>query len=117
MGHEKRLNRESLTKSPGRDAVTRDVKTYCLEELIAEMTAAFLGAKVGIIEDGHENTAAYLRGWLKALKAGDNRTWLIKAASEAQRAADYILGGTEQRDSAVATSSPSLATCRNEESG
>lgn len=60
--HERRLNRESLTENRGRYAVGETNKIYCLEELVAEMTAAFLGARAGIIEDGFENSAAYLRG-------------------------------------------------------
>lgn len=91
-GHETRLNRPSLTENRGRYAVGEDRKTYCLEELVAEMTAAFLGASAGIIEDGFENSAAYLQGWLEVLKVKDNKTWLVKAASDAQRAADYVLG-------------------------
>ena len=91
-GHEQRLNRQSLTENRGRYAVGDDKKTYCLEELVAEMTAAFLGASAGIIEDGFENSAAYLQGWLEVLRVKDNKTWLVKAASEAQRAADYVLG-------------------------
>ena len=91
-GHEKRLNRPSLTENRGRYAVGEAQKTYCLEELVAEMTAAFLGAHAGIIEDGFENSAAYLKSWLEVLKVRDHRTWLVKAASDAQRAADYVLG-------------------------
>jgi antirestriction protein ArdC len=91
-GHKTRLNRPSLTENRGRYAVGEEKKTYCLEELVAEMTAAFLGASAGIIEDGFDNSAAYLRGWLDVLKVKDNKTWLVKAASEAQKAADYVLG-------------------------
>lgn len=67
-------------------------KTYCLKELTAETTAAFLGVHAGIIEDGFENSAAYLHGWLEVLKVKDHQTWLVKDASEAQKAADYLLG-------------------------
>jgi antirestriction protein ArdC len=95
-GHSSRLNRQTLTENRGRFAVGDDKKIYCLEELVAEMTAAFLGAKAGIVEDGFENTAAYLRGWLDVLRVTDHRTWLIKAASEAQKAADYILSVSSQ---------------------
>ena len=77
-------------------------KTYCLEELVTEMTAAFLGASASIIEDGFENSAAYLHGWLEVLKVKDHKTWLVKAASDAQKAADYILSASaeSQRDDA-----------------
>lgn len=91
-GHASRLNRQSLTENRGRYAVGDDRKTYCQEELVVEMTAAFLGARAGIIEDGFENSAAYLHGWLEVLKVKDNKTWLVKAASDAQKAADYVLG-------------------------
>lgn len=95
-GHETRLNRQSLTENRGRYAVGDDKKTYCLEELVAEMAAAFLGASAGIVEDGFENSAAYLKGWLDVLRVKDNKTWLVKAASDAQRAADYILGAAKR---------------------
>lgn len=91
-GHETRLNRQSLTENRGRYAVGEERKTYCLEELVAEMAAAFLGAAAGIVEDDFENSAAYLHGWLEVLKVKDHKTWLVKAASEAQRAVNYILG-------------------------
>lgn len=100
-GHASRLNRPSLTENRGRYAVGEHQKIYCEEELVAEMTAAFLGAHAGIIEDGFENSAAYLRGWLGVLQVKDHRTWLVKAASDAQRAADYVLGGQLTGVSAV----------------
>lgn len=75
-------------------------KIYCLEELVAEMAAAFLGAHSGIVQDGDENSAAYLQGWLNVLKVKDNKTWLVRAASEAQRAADFILGVAGSRKEA-----------------
>ncbi|HUF63284.1 MAG TPA: zincin-like metallopeptidase domain-containing protein [Verrucomicrobiales bacterium] len=89
-GHASRLARKSLTETPGMAA--SGLKTYCEEELVAEMTAVFLGASAGIIEDGFENSAAYLKGWMDVLKVRDHRKWLVRAASEAQKAADYILG-------------------------
>ena len=95
-GHQERLNRPSLVDNRGSSAVGEARKIYCLEELVAEMTAAFLGAHAGIIEDGFENSAAYLQGWLSVLQAKDNKTWLVKAASDAQRAADYILGQSQE---------------------
>jgi len=103
-GHASRLNRESLTENRGRYAVGDSQKIYCVEELVAEMGAAFLGARAGIVEDGFENSAAYLKGWLDVLRVKDHKTWLIKAASEAQRAADYILGSgpADRNDSSVA---------------
>ncbi len=97
-GHPSRLNRSTLTENRGIHAVGEDRKTYCLEELVAEMSAAFLGAHAGIVEDGFANSAAYLHGWLEVLRVKEHRTWLIKAASEAQRAAEYVLGFSAAKD-------------------
>jgi antirestriction protein ArdC len=91
-GHESRLARKSLTENQG--FTGRGAKLYCVEELVAEMTAAFLGAAAGIIEDDFDNSSAYLKGWMDVLKVSDHKKWLIQAASEAQKAADYILGMT-----------------------
>ncbi len=96
-GHSSRLNRKSLIENRGIDASGTAQKIYCQEELVAEMAAAFLGIQAGIIEDDLDNSAAYLKGWLDVLRVSDHRTWLIRAASDAQRAANYILG--EAQDS------------------
>lgn len=84
-GAEKRLNRFKATDSHifGSDK-------YSKEELIAEMTASFLCAEAGIENSIIENSAAYIKSWLKAIKEGD-KNFVISAASRAQRAADYIL--------------------------
>lgn len=91
-GHGSRLNRRSLTENRGIYAAGTAQKIYCQEELVAEMAAAFLGIRAGIIEDDLDNSAAYLKGWLDVLRVSDHRTWLVRAASDAQRAASYILG-------------------------
>lgn len=63
---------------------------YGKEELVAEMAAAFLCGHAQIEPAVIENAAAYLQGWLKALKA-DTRL-VITAAGAAQKAADWVLG-------------------------
>lgn len=84
-GHASRIGREGITEKNyfGSHA-------YSKEELIAEMGAAFLSAKAGISMATEQNSAAYIQGWLKVLK-GDPRL-VIQAASQAQKAADLILG-------------------------
>jgi antirestriction protein ArdC len=62
---------------------------YSREELVAEMGAAFLCGEAGIFERTVNNSAAYLQGWLKALDS--DRSLIITAAAQAQKAADYIL--------------------------
>ena len=74
---------------------------YSKEELAAEMGAAFLCGHAGVEQKTLENSAAYIAGWLKALK--NDRTLLVHAAAQAQKASDYILnrsGGEDQDDTA-----------------
>lgn len=65
---------------------------YSREELIAEMTAAYLCAECGIDNSVIDNQAAYLHGWVKALK-GDSKL-VVTAASQAQKAANLITGNS-----------------------
>lgn len=83
-GHESRLNREGVV---GRHYFGD--KDYSREELIAEMTAAFLCGHCGIENSTLENSAAYLQSWIKVLR-GDKKL-AITAAAHAQKAANYIL--------------------------
>jgi antirestriction protein ArdC len=82
-GHERRLNRSEITEVTGYGS-----EPYSREELTAELASAYLCAITGIGQQTIENSAAYLQGWLKVLK--DDKTLLIKAAGQAQKAADYI---------------------------
>lgn len=63
---------------------------YAKEELVAEMSAAFLCNQVGIIQEREENVTAYIQSWLKALK--NDKTLVIWAGAQAQKAFDYIMG-------------------------
>ena len=83
-GHTSRLARKGIE-----DVAAFGSATYSKEELIAEMGAAFLCAEHGI-DSTLENSAAYLQGWIKALK-GDS-TLAISAAGAASKAANFILG-------------------------
>jgi antirestriction protein ArdC len=83
-GHVSRLNRPTLTESSGFGS-----NPYCKEELIAEMGAAFLCGHAGI-ETTIQNSAAYLQNWLEQLQ--NDKTLIVQAATQAQKAADFILG-------------------------
>ena len=83
-GHAKRLNREELVNSDGFGG-----KLYSREELTAEMGAAFLCAHAGI-DNEIDNSVAYLQGWINKLR--EDSKILFKAAADAQKAADFILG-------------------------
>ncbi|HEX3857860.1 MAG TPA: zincin-like metallopeptidase domain-containing protein [Verrucomicrobiae bacterium] len=87
-GHEKRLKRSTLTEKAGFGS-----NPYCKEELIAEMGAAFLCGLAEIGERTIDNSAAYLNGWLEQLR--NDKTLIVQAAAQAQKAADFILGRTE----------------------
>ncbi|MEK5394044.1 zincin-like metallopeptidase domain-containing protein [Margalitia sp. FSL K6-0131] len=85
-GHKSRLERKGITNQ----AVAFGDEVYSKEELIAEMGASFLCNVAGIDTITIENSAAYIQSWLRALK--DDKTMVVKAASQAQKATDYILG-------------------------
>lgn len=89
-GHANRLNRSTVT-TPAYFASA----DYSKEELIAECCSAFLANETGISAATIDNSAAYINGWLKALRAKDNRGMVIHAAAAGQRAADYILNRRE----------------------
>lgn len=77
-GHEKRLNR-TFGKRFGDNA-------YAFEELVAELSAAFLCMEFGVA--GNLQHPEYIATWIKVLK-GDSRAF-YRAASEAQKVLDFI---------------------------
>ena len=83
-GHDKRLNRGINLMLEKED--------YAKEELVAEFGAVFLSAWAGIMWYNNKNHAAYLKSWNSAIKEAENdNKFLMKAASLAQAATDYIL--------------------------
>jgi antirestriction protein ArdC len=59
-----------------------------MEEMVAELGAAFLSADLELTPQIREDHAPYIAAWLKVLKS-DKRA-IFTAASHAQRAADYL---------------------------
>lgn len=84
-GAEARLNRFTAD-----DTVHFGSTDYSKEELIAEMTAAFLCDTCQIVQATIDNSAAYIQGWLKKLK--NEPRMVVLAAAQAQKAADFIQG-------------------------
>lgn len=82
-GSPKRLNRK-------KGETFGDVD-YAKEELVAELTSAFVCASLGFSKT-ITNNVAYIKSWLGALKQ-DTKA-VVRAANQAQKAADYILDGT-----------------------
>jgi len=105
-GHEQRLNRSGITESKGYGS-----EPYGKEELVAELGSAFLCGHAGIVDRTINSSAAYLEGWLKQLQ--QDRTLIVHAAAQAQRAVDFILGkGPEEvipQDTEAATPPPQVA--------
>jgi antirestriction protein ArdC len=83
-GHERRLNRKSLS-----DYAPFGSKTYGIEELVAEFSASFLCGHTGIDQATVDNSAGYIDGWLRKIR--EDKKMLIYAAAKAQKAVDYIL--------------------------
>ena len=79
-GGEKRLKRITPARFGTAD--------YAFEELVAELGSAFLAGRFGFKQVSQ--SAAYLRNWAKACRA--HPEMLAKAASLAQKAADYLTG-------------------------
>lgn len=87
-GHATRLARPQVGLGSGQ------VHIYSQEELVAEFAAAFLCGLAGIANDDRlANSAAYLKHW--AAKIVDEPRCLIRAASQAQAAVDWIVGADE----------------------
>lgn len=64
---------------------------YAIEELVAELGAAFLCAKFGVT--GEVRHAGYIEHWLKVLK--DDNKAIFKAAAEASKAVEYLMSSIE----------------------
>jgi antirestriction protein ArdC len=62
---------------------------YSVEELVAELTAAFTLAHLGLSSEPRPDHAQYIASWLKVLRA-DKRA-IFTAASKAQQAADFLI--------------------------
>lgn len=81
--HPKRLDRDFGRKRFGDEG-------YAMEELVAELGAAFVCADLALTPAPRDEHASYIASWLKALK--DDKRAIFSAAAHAQRAADYLAG-------------------------
>lgn len=90
-GHKDRLNREF-------GAQFGDTK-YAFEELVAELCTAFICAELGF-SSVITNNAAYLANWLQCFK--NDTSFIVKAASSAHKAAEYIKRHAEENSAVIA---------------
>jgi antirestriction protein ArdC len=79
--HEHRLARDFAAKRFGDEG-------YAMEELTAELGAAFCMAEIGLAPAIREDHAPYIANWLKALK--NDAKALLTAASKASDALEYL---------------------------
>ena len=89
-GHPKRLKRDGVSTFDHFGS-----ERYAKEELVAEIGSAMLRAITGVEVD-YDNSGAYVAGWLKAI-ANDPKL-IVKAAAQAQKACDFILGTEFEKD-------------------
>src|SRR6266478_978939 len=83
-GHPCRVGREGIMEHNPFGS-----EDYSKEELVAEMGAAMLCGVAGIESRTLDNSASYLQSWINRLRS--NSRLIVSAASQAQKAADYIL--------------------------
>ena len=81
-GTKERLDRDLSGKFGSHD--------YSREELRAELAQVMVCAELGIDDCDFTNGAAYIAEWLSRLR--DDKKEVFRAASDAQRIADYLLG-------------------------
>lgn len=91
-GAEKRLNRKTLT-----EMAPFGSPSYSMEELIAEMGSAFLCHHAGILPSQIADITGYIDNWLSVFRK--EKRFLLHAASQAQKAADFILNRLEKKQS------------------
>lgn len=89
-GSSKRLSRKGVMGSG-----FTSKKVYSQEELVAEMSQTMVCTAMGI-EPQSDNSAAYMKGWLKALDS--NPEFLYRAVKPALEASEYILGHEPEED-------------------
>tara|TARA_Y100000004_G_C8898894_1_gene405425 strand:+ start:24 stop:1214 length:1191 start_codon:yes stop_codon:yes gene_type:complete len=82
-GHESRLNRKGVTGGHKFGS-----SEYAYEELVAELTAGMCMGACGFDPSEMENSAAYIKSWLKVLKS--NPDWIVKASYQAEKAFGMI---------------------------
>jgi len=81
---------------------------YAFEELVAEIGAAFVCARLGIAADHINDHASYVGHWLAAMRA--DKKLIFKAAALAQTAADLVLANAGDADRVGAATPAPRAT-------
>lgn len=91
---------ESIHATGAKSRLHRDLtgrfgsESYAMEELVAELGAAFLCAHLGISSEPRTDHAGYIESWLRVLKS-DTRA-VFAAAGKAQQAVDWLIENRRQ---------------------
>jgi antirestriction protein ArdC len=80
-GHKSRLDRDLTGRFKS--------EAYAMEELIAELAAATIGAELQVPVEHLDDHASYIASWIKVLENDDRA--LFTAAAKAEAAAEYLL--------------------------
>ncbi len=107
-GHPERMDRDSLKEGLDKGFGSPE---YAREELRAQISAMMTGERVGVGHDPQRGTA-YVENWVKVLEEDPRE--IHRAAGEAQRMSDYLVGrihtreapGKEQKDDLTRKYSP-----------
>jgi antirestriction protein ArdC len=91
--HSSRLDRDFGRKQWGDEG-------YAREELVAELSSAFLCTDLGITPEVRDDHASYIATWLTVLK-NDKRA-IFSAAAHAQKAVDFLHGLNAKSESVAA---------------
>ncbi|MEG8041731.1 zincin-like metallopeptidase domain-containing protein [Sphingomonas sp. LR59] len=83
-------------------------ESYAMEELVAELGAAFTVGYLGLASTPRNDHASYIASWLSVLRA-DPRA-IVTAASKAQAAADYLITLAEPPNPQAATAGIPIVT-------
>jgi antirestriction protein ArdC len=92
-------NRNRLSRKGIMDKIQFGSDEYSKEELIAEIGASYL-CNISGIQKTITNQVSYIQSWLQVLK-NDNRM-ILTAASQAQKACDYIINNSTTNQKEVA---------------
>jgi len=85
-GHKGRLGRDLTGRFGG--------ASYAMEELVAELGAAFLCAELGISAQPREAHAGYIAHWLEMMR--EDAAAIFTAAAKASEAARYLSGSEDE---------------------
>lgn len=93
-GHKSRLDRDFNKSKRFGD------ESYAFEELVAELGAAMLCAKLGVDGEMQSNHVAYIANWLTVLR--NDKKAILTASAKAQQALDWLTASEQVEESLAA---------------